>query len=81
PAGLSVRTEWSVDVRSPERVYGPVYLSVKTVQATGEESHIYMFVHPADLTHYHWSIQKERDRQLVFPRHLDLDTIPKNSES
>ncbi|VEN46537.1 unnamed protein product, partial [Callosobruchus maculatus] len=63
PAGLSVRTEWSADVRSPERVYGPVYLSVKTVQATGEESHIYMFVHPADLTHYHWSIQKERDRQ------------------
>ncbi|VEN48469.1 unnamed protein product, partial [Callosobruchus maculatus] len=47
-----------------------------------EKNHIYyMFVHPADLTHYHWSIQKERDRQLVFPRHLDLDTIPKNSES
>ncbi|VEN64773.1 unnamed protein product, partial [Callosobruchus maculatus] len=77
PAGLSVRTEWSADVRSPERVYGPVYLSVKTVQATGEESHIYMFVHPSDLTHYDWSIQKKGDRQLVFPRHLDLDTIPK----
>ncbi|VEN38743.1 unnamed protein product, partial [Callosobruchus maculatus] len=59
----------------------PVGLSVKTVQAAGEESHIYMFVQASDLTHYDWSIQKERDRQLVFPRHLDLDTIPKNSES
>ncbi|VEN57576.1 unnamed protein product, partial [Callosobruchus maculatus] len=81
PACLSVLTEWSADVRSPERVYGPVCLSVTTDQATGEESHIYMFVHPADLTHYDWSIQRERDRQLVFPRRLDLDTIPKNSES
>ncbi|VEN37182.1 unnamed protein product, partial [Callosobruchus maculatus] len=60
PAGLSVRTEWSADVRSPERVYGPVDLSVKTVQAAGEESHIYMFVHPSDLTHYDWSIQKKK---------------------
>ncbi|VEN55907.1 unnamed protein product, partial [Callosobruchus maculatus] len=77
PAGLSFRTEWSAHVRSPERVYGPVYLSVTTDQAAGEKSHIYMFVHPSDLTHYHWSIQKERDRQLVFPRHLDLDTSQK----
>ncbi|VEN37780.1 unnamed protein product, partial [Callosobruchus maculatus] len=80
PADLSVRTEWSAHVRSPERVYGPVDLSVTTDQATGEESHIYMFVHPAYLTHYDWSIQK-RKWQLVFPRYLDLDTIPKNSES
>ncbi|VEN55779.1 unnamed protein product, partial [Callosobruchus maculatus] len=47
PAGLSVRTEWSADARSPERVYGPVYLSVKTVQATGEESHICSSLRPA----------------------------------